>query len=384
MTPSVRWTSPARPVRRVGDLGLRRDRLGLDAETLVPHVGQLFGDLTLVALGDDVGPEQLPAHVAEQATGRRGGTRPPPRAGSGWLSGWVGATCLIVTRRLWHRHGRCALAIVSEDDDSRNRSRQPRAAHRLSGIPETIFATMSALAVRTGAINLGQGFPDEEGPQSVAEAAVTAIRSHRNQYAPGIGVPELRRAIAAHQRRHYGLDIDPDTRGAGHRRCDRGAGGGDPGVHRPRGRGRRPRAVLRLLRRLHRDGRRGAPTGDAAPARLPARRPGPAVGGEPAHQVPAGEQPPQPDRSRPHCRRAPRDRRRRRRARPAGRHRRGLRAPDLRRGGARPAGDAARGCTSAPSRSPAPGRATRSPAGRSAGSPVRPSWCARCSRPSSG
>ena len=69
---------------------------------------------------------------------------------------------------------------------------------------------MSALAVRTGALNLGQGFPDRDGPASVVEAAVTALRDGRNQYAPGIGVPELRRAIAAHQARHYGIDLDPD------------------------------------------------------------------------------------------------------------------------------------------------------------------------------
>jgi N-succinyldiaminopimelate aminotransferase len=75
----------------------------------------------------------------------------------------------------------------------------------------TIFAEMSALAVRTGAINLGQGFPDVDGPEYVKQAAITAIREGRNQYAPGDGVPELRRAIAGHQERHYGLDVDPDT-----------------------------------------------------------------------------------------------------------------------------------------------------------------------------
>jgi len=69
---------------------------------------------------------------------------------------------------------------------------------------------MSALAVRTGALNLGQGFPDRDGPASVVEAAVAALREGRNQYAPGIGVPELRQAVAAHQSRHYGLDLDPD------------------------------------------------------------------------------------------------------------------------------------------------------------------------------
>ncbi|NED90985.1 aminotransferase class I/II-fold pyridoxal phosphate-dependent enzyme, partial [Streptomyces sp. SID11233] len=76
----------------------------------------------------------------------------------------------------------------------------------------TIFAEMSALATETGAINLGQGFPDTDGPESVREAAVRALRDGRgNQYPPGPGVPELREAIAAHQRRFYGLDLDPGT-----------------------------------------------------------------------------------------------------------------------------------------------------------------------------
>ncbi len=75
----------------------------------------------------------------------------------------------------------------------------------------TIFAEMSALAVRTGAVNLGQGFPDVDGPAHVVEAARTALADGSNQYAPGDGVPELRRAIADHQARHYGLTWDPDT-----------------------------------------------------------------------------------------------------------------------------------------------------------------------------
>ena len=74
----------------------------------------------------------------------------------------------------------------------------------------TIFAEMSALAGRTGAINLGQGFPDEDGPAAVLDAAVEAIRSGANQYPPGPGVPVLREAIAEHQRRFYGLEPDPD------------------------------------------------------------------------------------------------------------------------------------------------------------------------------
>ncbi len=69
---------------------------------------------------------------------------------------------------------------------------------------------MSALAVATDSINLGQGFPDEDGPSEIVEAAVSALRSGRNQYPPGIGIPELRRAISAHQKRHYDLAVDPD------------------------------------------------------------------------------------------------------------------------------------------------------------------------------
>ena len=82
---------------------------------------------------------------------------------------------------------------------------------RLRAFGTTIFAEMSALAARTGAINLGQGFPDEDGPLEILEAAVDAIRSGHNQYPPGIGVPELRQAIARHQKRFYGIDVDPDT-----------------------------------------------------------------------------------------------------------------------------------------------------------------------------
>ncbi|WP_110181170.1 pyridoxal phosphate-dependent aminotransferase [Nocardioides solisilvae] len=86
-----------------------------------------------------------------------------------------------------------------------------RQARRLDGIPPTIFTRMSALATLTGALNLGQGFPDEDGPASVVEAARQALAEGCNQYAPGPGVPELREAVARHQQRHYGIDLDPDT-----------------------------------------------------------------------------------------------------------------------------------------------------------------------------
>ena len=83
----------------------------------------------------------------------------------------------------------------------------------ISGVTETqvsIFSRMTALAEQTGALNLGQGFPDFDGPAAVIEAAIAALRAGHNQYPPVPGVPALRRAIAEHQRRHYGIELDPD------------------------------------------------------------------------------------------------------------------------------------------------------------------------------
>jgi N-succinyldiaminopimelate aminotransferase len=85
------------------------------------------------------------------------------------------------------------------------RKRQLRAA-RLDGLGTTIFTEMTALAARTGAINLGQGFPDTDGPASVVEAAIHALRAGENQYAPLPGVPALREAVFEHQRLHYALE----------------------------------------------------------------------------------------------------------------------------------------------------------------------------------
>ena len=82
----------------------------------------------------------------------------------------------------------------------------------LAGMGTTIFAEMSALAVETGSVNLGQGFPDTDGPIEIAQAAADAVLAGRgNQYPPGPGIPELRTAIAAHQKRFYSVDVDPDT-----------------------------------------------------------------------------------------------------------------------------------------------------------------------------
>ena len=83
------------------------------------------------------------------------------------------------------------------------------AGGRLARFATTIFDEMTALAVATGSINLGQGFPDTDGPAEIADAAVAALRGGENQYPPGPGVPGLRAAVSDHQRRCYGLEYDP-------------------------------------------------------------------------------------------------------------------------------------------------------------------------------
>jgi len=89
---------------------------------------------------------------------------------------------------------------------------RPLLNRRLTGMGTTIFAEMSALASDTGSVNLGQGFPDVDGPPEIAAAAAAAIMEGRgNQYPPGPGIPELRRAVVGHQKRFYGQDVDPDT-----------------------------------------------------------------------------------------------------------------------------------------------------------------------------
>ncbi len=82
---------------------------------------------------------------------------------------------------------------------------------RLQGFGTTVFAEMSALAAKTGAVNLGQGFPDTDGPAEVAEIAAHAVLNGPNQYPPLPGQPDLRAAVAEHQERFYGLSYDPDS-----------------------------------------------------------------------------------------------------------------------------------------------------------------------------
>jgi aspartate/methionine/tyrosine aminotransferase len=82
--------------------------------------------------------------------------------------------------------------------------------HLLSAIGTTIFTVMSALATEHGAINLGQGFPDYDGPPDVVKAAADALMDGRNQYPPMTGLPELRAAVASHAKRFYGIEADPN------------------------------------------------------------------------------------------------------------------------------------------------------------------------------
>ncbi len=91
------------------------------------------------------------------------------------------------------------------------RSRQRYLSSRLQGFGTTIFATMSQLAIETNSVNLGQGFPDYDGPAIIADAAIDAIRSGHNQYPPGPGIEPLRRAVAHHNFGYYGVNYDPSS-----------------------------------------------------------------------------------------------------------------------------------------------------------------------------
>ena len=166
-------------------------------------------------------------------------------------------------------------------------------ASRLAGFGTTIFTEMSALAERTGAVNLGQGFPDFDGPAEVLEAAEAAMRAGHNQYAPLAGVPALRDAIAAHQARFYGLEAEDVQVTFG---ATEAIAAAMLGLLEPGRRGDRLRAAVRLLRGEHRDGRRAAAGGDAAPAGLVVR-PGELVAAvTDAHADGAAQHAAQPDR----------------------------------------------------------------------------------------
>ncbi|HVT70757.1 MAG TPA: pyridoxal phosphate-dependent aminotransferase [Trebonia sp.] len=89
---------------------------------------------------------------------------------------------------------------------------RPLLNRNLAGLGNSVFGVMSARAAATGSVNLGQGFPDVDGPPAIAQAAADAVMTGKgNQYPPATGIPELRQAVARHQRRFYGLDYDPET-----------------------------------------------------------------------------------------------------------------------------------------------------------------------------
>ena len=84
-------------------------------------------------------------------------------------------------------------------------------SRRVAGFGTTVFADINNLARQHGAVNLGQGAPDFDGPPEVLQAAITAVNSALNQYAPGTGMPIVREAIAKHAERFYGQTLDPET-----------------------------------------------------------------------------------------------------------------------------------------------------------------------------
>ena len=214
---------------------------------------------------------------------------------------------------------------------------------RWDGFGTTIFAEMSALA-RAHRLDQprARASPTPTGPAEVAEAAVAAIRAGHNQYPPGPGIPELRRAIADHQRRFYGLEYDPDTEVLVTAGATEAIAAALLALCEPGDEVVTVRAVLRLVRGGSRHGRGDERGGHAARPGLRGSIPTswpPSI--TPADPARAAELAPQPDRQGLRTRRARGDRPALRRARPRGRHRRGVRAPGLRRR-ARPAGDAAR------------------------------------------
>uniref|UniRef100_A0A2P2QPW1 Aminotransferase class I/classII large domain-containing protein n=1 Tax=Rhizophora mucronata TaxID=61149 RepID=A0A2P2QPW1_RHIMU len=103
-------------------------------------------------------------------------------------------------------------AVPSAQKDSIQKTLQPvQVARRLEKFKTTIFTQMSSLAIKHGAINLGQGFPNFDGPEFVKEAAIQAIKDGKNQYARGYGIPDLNLVIAARFKKDNGLVVDPET-----------------------------------------------------------------------------------------------------------------------------------------------------------------------------
>ena len=139
-------------------------------------------------------------------------------------------------------------------------------------LPVTIFEAMSQAARDNNAINLGQGFPDDPGPEDIRQAAADASLNGYNQYPSMMGIPELRQAIASHYGRWHGLDARSHERGDGDLRRHRGADLGDPGRGRARRRGDLLPAGLRFLSADHPPGRRHSAPVAARAAALAAQR----------------------------------------------------------------------------------------------------------------
>jgi len=125
---------------------------------------------------------------------------------------------------------------------------------RLQPYAVTIFAEMSALAARTGAVNLGQGFPDEDGPPAMLKVAETPSPMASTSTPPGLGIAPLREAIAAQRKRHFGTDYDPDNEVLVTVGATEAIASAVLGACRARLRGAVDRAVLRLVLPRHRDG----------------------------------------------------------------------------------------------------------------------------------
>jgi N-succinyldiaminopimelate aminotransferase len=154
-------------------------------------------DSTLAGVGRMTFWFLVVAHLAEIAI-----FRAKLKAAPGGLAGNFSSTCVGWTDTEARAQATARAPSMAESDRF--------LVARLREFGTTIFAEMSALAVEKDAINLGQGFPDSDGPAEIAEAAIAAIRAGHNQYPPGIGIPELRHAVAAHQDRCYGIELDPD------------------------------------------------------------------------------------------------------------------------------------------------------------------------------
>ena len=131
-------------------------------------------------------------------------------------------------------------------------------ADRVGSATTTIFAEMSALALATQSVNLGQGFPDTDGPDFMLDEARAAIAGGVNQYPPGRGIRPLREAIAEHSQPALRAELRPGDGGLGHHRRHRGTRRSDHGLRQSGRRGDRAGAVLRLLRGVDRARRRPA------------------------------------------------------------------------------------------------------------------------------